>query len=216
VEVDMADSGPAALALLEARHAAGERYDVVFLDWQMPGMDGWETAARIRADGLAADAPLVVMVTAHGREKLEERSSTDQALLDGFLVKPVTASMLVDAISDARHGRDQPHLSALRRPTAQAGAPRLAGLRLLVTEDNLNNQQVARELLEGEGALVQIANNGQEGVEVAAADPPFDVVLMDLQMPVMDGFTATRASARPGPHRTAQVAMTANAMASDH
>ncbi len=214
---DLADSGEAALALLAARHAAGERYDAVFMDWQMPGLDGWETAARIRAGGLAADAPLVVMVTAHGRDKLEARSTTDQALLDGFLVKPVTASMLLDAVVNARQGRDQPHLSALGRQAAPTGAPRLAGLRLLIAEDNLNNQQVARELLEGEGAHVQIANNGQEAVEaVAAADPPFDVVLMDLQMPVMDGFTATvRIRQDLGKTLLPIVAMTANAMASD-
>ena len=214
---DMADSGEAALALLEAREVAGERYDAVFVDWQMPGLDGWETATRIRAGGLATDAPLVVMVTAHGREKLEARSDGDKAMLDGFLVKPVTASMLLDAVIDARQCRDQPHLSAVGRLQTPVGTPRLAGLRLLIAEDNLNNQQVARELLEGEGASVQIANNGQEAVEaVAAADPPFDVVLMDLQMPVMDGFTATVRIRQDLSETTLPiVAMTANAMASD-
>jgi PAS domain S-box-containing protein len=215
--VDMADSGESALALLAERQAAGERHDVVFVDWQMPGLDGWDTASRIRAGGLAADAPLVVMVTAHSREKLEARSDHDKALLDGFLVKPVTASMLLDAVADARQGRDQPHLSAVGRLMPPVGAPRLTGLRLLMAEDNLNNQQVARELLEGEGASVQIANNGQEAVEaVAAADPAFDVVLMDLQMPVMDGFTATaRIRQDLGQSTLPIVAMTANAMASD-
>jgi len=97
------------------------------------------------------------------------------------------------------------------------GGQRLAGIRLLVVEDNLNNQQVARELLEDEGAIVQIANHGLEGVEaVAAADPPFDVVLMDLQMPVMDGFTATeRIRQELGQRVLPIVAMTANALASD-
>ena len=214
---ELAASGEEALALLAACRSAGERYDVVFMDWQMPGLDGWETASRIREDGLVDDAPVVVMVTAHGREKLAQRSSEQQAHLDDFLVKPVTASMLFDAVVDARQRRALPTLSAPVRQTAPGTAQRLAGLRLLVTEDNLNNQQVARELLEDEGAIVQLANNGLEGVEaVAAADPPFDAVLMDLQMPVMDGFTAT-ARIRQDLARTQLpiVAMTANAMASD-
>jgi PAS domain S-box-containing protein len=111
--------------------------------------------------------------------------------------------------------------AALRAPLlhapAEGQARRLAGLRLLVAEDNANNQQVARELLEDEGAEVQIAADGQQAVEaVAAADPPFDAVLMDLQMPVMDGYTAT-GRIRQDLARTALpiIAMTANAMASD-
>jgi len=214
---ELASSGEEALTKLAACRSAGGRYDVVFMDWQMPGLDGWETASRIREGGLVDDAPVVVMVTAHGREKLAQRSSEQQAHLDDFLVKPVTASMLFDAVVDARQRRALPTLSAPPRQAAPGTAQRLAGLRLLVTEDNLNNQQVARELLEDEGAIVQLANNGLEGVEaVAAADPPFDVVLMDLQMPVMDGFTAT-ARIRQDLARTQLpiVAMTANAMASD-
>jgi CheY-like chemotaxis protein len=145
---------------------------------------------------------------------LGQRSEEDQRLLDGFLVKPVTASMLFDAIADsgAAHGLT-PSTTQNDAPSAQ----RLAGMRLLLAEDNANNQQVACELLEDEGATVQIANHGQEAVEaVAAADPPFDVVLMDLHMPVMDGFTATR-RIRQDLARTQLpiVAMTANAMASD-
>jgi len=216
-QADVAASGEEALACLAACRAAGRRHDVVFMDGQMPGLDGWQTAGRIRAGGLDADAPVVVMVTAHGRETLEQRTSEDQARLDAFLVKPVTASMLLDAVVDARRRRDLPHPSVRARATATAGARRLAGLRLLLTEDNLNNQQVAQELLEDEGAVVQVANNGQEGVEaVAAADPPFDAVLMDLQMPVMDGFTATaRMRQDLGQDALPIVAMTANALPSD-
>ncbi len=214
---DVAAGGEEALRLMASRRARGESYGAVFVDWQMPGLDGWSTANQIRAGGLPADAPLVVMVTAHGREALDQRSQEDQALLDGYLVKPVTASMLLDAVVDARRARHLPHPSQLMRAMPAVHGPRLAGLRLLVVEDNLNNQQVARELLEDEGALVQVAANGQLGVEaVAAAAPPFDAVLMDLQMPVMDGFTATRCI-RQDLRLTALpiVAMTANAMASD-
>ena len=212
--LSLADSGEAALALLQAQAAQGTLFDAVFVDWQMPGLDGWATSQRIRALGLGGKTPVIVMVTAHGREMLAQRSPADQALLDGFLVKPVTPSMLFDAIADAGLGQG---LAAPARTASAPSAQRLAGLRLLVAEDNLNNQQVARELLEDEGASVQIANNGKEAVEaVAAADPPFDVVLMDLQMPVMDGFTATRMIREDLALLTLPVvAMTANAMASD-
>src|SRR6185436_5213396 len=98
--IDVADCGEQALALLEARTAAGVTYEAVFVDWQMPGLDGWETSQRIRELGLHGTAPIIVMVTSHGLETLGQRSEADQALLDGFLVKPVTASMLLDAVAD--------------------------------------------------------------------------------------------------------------------
>jgi two-component system, sensor histidine kinase and response regulator len=213
-EVDAVESGEAALALLQARDTAGITYQAILVDWQMPGLDGWQTCERIRALGLRGTAPVVLMVTAHGREMLAQRSGAEQALLDGYLVKPVTASMLFDSIVDAGAGRAQSHPS---RPHAKVGSSRLAGMRLLVVEDNPNNQQVARELLEDEGASVQIAADGQEAVAaVSAAAPAFDAVLMDLQMPVMDGFTATRLIRRDPAHAALPiVAMTANAMASD-
>lgn len=102
-------------------------------------------------------------------------------------------------------------------PPKAAGPQRLAGLRLLVVDDNLINQQVAMELLGGEGALITLAGNGQLGVDaVAAADPPFDVVLMDVQMPVMDGYTAARTiRSELGLVDLPIIAITANAMASD-
>ena len=213
-EVDAADSGAAGLAMLQARDASGTAYQAILVDWQMPGLDGWQTCERIRTLGLRGAAPVVLMVTAHGREMLAQRSSTDQALLDGYLAKPVTASMLFDSIVDARAGRAQTHPSRLR---ATVSGQRLAGLRVLLAEDNLNNQQVARELLEDEGATVQIAGDGQEALAaVTSAATPFDVVLMDLQMPVMDGFTATRLIRLDPAYSTLPiVAMTANAMASD-
>lgn len=212
--VDIAGSGEQALEVLQARVAAGNNYQAVFVDWQMPGLDGWETSKRIHELGLDGAAPVVVMVTAHGREMLSQRSESEQALLDGFLVKPVTASMLFDAVVDARLAHSHPHPS--RRITV-VNNRRLHGMRLLVAEDNLNNQQVAREVLEHEGATVVVVNNGQEAVDaVAAAALPFHVVLMDLQMPVMDGFVATsRIRLKLDSSTLPIVAMTANAMASD-
>ena len=209
-QATLADSGEAALACLQG----GAVFDVAFIDWQMPGLDGWQTCQMIREHCGEAATPLLIMVTAHGRDMLSQRSAQEQALVQGFLVKPVTASMLYDAVVDAR--ADPETLSAARTGSSPA-AQRLPGMRLLVVEDNANNQQVARELLVDEGAEVQIAENGLRAVEaVAAADPPFDVVLMDLQMPVMDGYTATtRIRQDLQMLHLPIVAMTANAMVSD-
>jgi len=214
-QVDVADGGAQALALLEARaKTVRAPYDAVFVDWHMPDMDGWETIARMRQMGARAMSPITVMVTAHGREMLTQRSAQEQASLNAFLVKPVTAAILYDTVVDARAG-----LSNLRaKPRARSDkSGRLEGLRVLVVEDNLINQQVARELLSREGALVEIAGNGQLGVEaVASADPPFHAVLMDLQMPVMDGYAATQMIRHElGLTTLPVIAMTANAMASD-
>ncbi len=195
--------------------SGGFPYQVVYVDWQMPGMDGWETARRVRAlsDEMGGARPVIVMLSSHTRESLAERTSEEQALLDGFLVKPVTASMLQEAALGADSAT-----SRLREARRAGGhVRRLTGMRILVVEDNLINQQVAEELLMSEGALVSLAANGQLGVDaVAAASPQFDVVLMDIQMPVMDGYTATQTiRGRLGLDALPIVAMTANAMASD-
>lgn len=210
-QVDTAASGQDALALLHARTQAGEHYHAIFMDWQMPGLDGWETSRAIRQMDATPRAPIVIMITAYDREMLAKRSETEQVLINGFLVKPVTASMLVDAVMDAHR-----ELAPKTTPLAPKPAPRLTGLQLLLVEDNLTNQQVAFELLESEGAKVQIANNGQEAVDYLSQNPAPDCVLMDIQMPVMDGFTATR---RIREHLKLThlpiIAMTANAMAKD-
>jgi CheY-like chemotaxis protein len=213
--VDAADGGPQALTLIEDRARQAQRpYDVMLVDWLMPGMDGWETLDRIQQLGPLAQSPVTVMVTAHGRDLLAQRSAQEQARLNAFLVKPITASMLFDAIVDARAG-----LSNLRtKPRLRSSAAgQLDGLRLLVVEDNLINQQVARELLTAEGAIVEIADNGQTGVNaVAQAQVPYSAVLMDIQMPIMDGYAATRVIRQElGNTALPIIAMTANAMASD-
>ena len=213
--VDTAEGGLQALALIEARaHAKQPPYDAILVDWLMPGMDGWETIDRIHQLDAQAQSPVTVMVTAHGRELLSQRSAKEQARLNAFLVKPITASMLFDAIVDARAGLS--NLRAKPRAKSDKGG-RLEGMRLLVVEDNLINQQVAGELLKTEGALVEIAANGQLGVTaVAQAKEPFTAVLMDIQMPVMDGYAATQAIRQDlGQTTLPIIAMTANAMASD-
>ena len=216
-QVDMAPDGETALALVQARRSAGEPpHQAMFIDWQMPGMDGWGTIEALQSTHTDTQPPIVVMVTAHGRDMLTQRSAQDQARLHGFLVKPVTASMLLDAVSDALASRTPteatPHLPARPQP--------LSGLRLLVVEDNFVNQQVAQEMLSQEGATVELADNGQLGVEAVRhaieTGSPFDAVLMDIQMPVMDGYDATRMLRQQlGLTELPIIAMTANAMASD-
>jgi two-component system, sensor histidine kinase and response regulator len=213
--VDTAGSGAEALQRINYRADRGEPpYQAIFMDWLMPDMDGWEATQRIRQLHLKVQAPVVVMVTAHGREMLAQRSEAEHTSLDGFLVKPITASMLNEAIQNAmEHLRNPTRVTT----TKAAQAKPLAGLRLLVVEDNLINQQVARELLSAEGASIDIAGNGQLGVDaVAAANPQYDAVLMDIQMPVMDGYTAAVTIRNElGLHTLPIIAMTANAMASD-
>jgi two-component system, sensor histidine kinase and response regulator len=213
--VDTASSGAEALDMINARAQEGYApYEAIIVDWQMPVMDGWETILRMRQVHASAQTPITVMVTAHGREMLSHRTDHEQAHLDAYLVKPITASMLFDAVTEARSG--QGHVRSA--PAARTATQRpLTGLRLLVVEDNAINQQVAQELLSAEGAWIEIAGNGQWGVDaVAHANPPFDAVLMDIQMPVMDGYAATHAIRFDlGMTDLPIIAMTANAMASD-
>ena len=208
--VEAVSSGAAAVAAVDR----GSAFDAIFVDWHMPGMDGWEASEQLRCSSAPGHACLIVMVTAHTRAMLASRRRALPAVLDGFLVKPVTASMLFDAVADALAGRGAAAPAAAAPPP---GAPRLPGLRLLVVEDNATNQQVARELLGNEGALVTVAEGGQAAVvAVREAAPPFDCVLMDVQMPDMDGYAATRAiRALPGAVSLPILAMTANAMPSD-
>ena len=170
------------------QHDATEPYDIVFMDWRMPGMDGLQASRHIKSDETLQHPPAIVLVTAFGREEVREEAERLQ--LDGFLVKPVTKSMIVDTLVNVFAARQaEENVAAEDAQTA-----RLRGARILLTEDNDINQQIAVELLEGAGATVKVANNGREAVEILSKGPqppPFDVVLMDLQMPEMDGYQAT-------------------------
>jgi len=185
--VDTVASGKEAIAAVQ-QHDAAAPYDIVFMDWRMPGMDGLQTSRYIKSDETLRHPPHIVLVTAFGREEVREEAERLQ--LDGFLVKPVTKSMIVDTLVNVFAEAGDTQIVAAEA----AQAARLRGARILLTEDNDINQQIAVELLEGAGATVKVANNGREAVDILGTDPqppPFDVVLMDLQMPEMDGYQAT-------------------------
>ncbi|HET6267527.1 MAG TPA: response regulator, partial [Acidobacteriota bacterium] len=187
--VDAVDSGQGAVAAVK-RADAKVPYDILFMDWRMPDMDGLQAARIIKSDETLHRQPALVLVTAFGREEIREEA--EHLRLDGFLLKPVTKSMLVDALINifAAPAED---LSAMTTDTLKESTG-LNGLRVLLAEDNEINQQIAVELLEGVGATVDVASHGGEAVEklFRGGDPlPYDVVLMDLQMPDMDGYQAT-------------------------
>jgi signal transduction histidine kinase/CheY-like chemotaxis protein/HAMP domain-containing protein len=205
--VDTVSSGKEAIAAVR-EHDSSDPYDIVFMDWRMPGMDGLQASRHIKSDETIAHRPAIVLVTAFGREEVREEA--ERLELDGFLLKPVTKSMIVDTLvnvfADAQDDG---------RRTIDAGqAKALRGARILVAEDNEINQQIAMELLQGAGATVEIADNGREAVDRLSRQtpPPFDVVLMDLQMPEMDGYQATaRLRSNPALASLPIVAMTAHA-----
>ncbi len=212
-ECDCAESGAQALSLLGQPGPGGEfAYQAILMDWRMPGMDGLETTRRIRQISANRGGPAIIMMTAFGHEMLTELEGEQAELLDGYLVKPVTASMLLDVVLNATGGSLID--SAKRR--GESMLRRLQGIRILVVEDNAVNQQIAEDLLSGEGAVVAVANDGLAGVARVLEDPDFDVVMMDLQMPDIDGFEATRRiHCHPTLREIPIIAMTANAMASD-
>jgi signal transduction histidine kinase/DNA-binding response OmpR family regulator/HPt (histidine-containing phosphotransfer) domain-containing protein len=207
-KVDVAPSGKEAIAAIRSQDAV-EPYDIVFMDWRMPGMDGLQASRHIKSDETLSHQPAIVLVTAFGREEVREEAERLQ--LDGFLVKPVTKSMIVDTLVNVFADASE----RAAEPGAGDEKSRLLGARVLLAEDNEINQQIAVELLEGAGATVEIAHNGREAVdrlERSGDVPPFDVVLMDLQMPEMDGLQAT-ARLRSAPRFASLpiVAMTAHA-----
>ncbi len=205
---DVVASGKEAIAAVKQRDAT-EPYDVLFMDWRMPGMDGLQASRHIKSDETLVHPPYIVLVTAFGREEVREEA--ERLHLDGFLVKPVTKSMIVDTLVNVFGNEGKNEAASVE----DAQAAKLRGARLLLAEDNDINQQIAGELLEGAGATVTIANNGREVVEILSKGPqppPFDAVLMDLQMPEMDGYQATtKLRADPRFATLTIIAMTAHA-----
>ncbi|WP_326543235.1 hybrid sensor histidine kinase/response regulator [Pseudorhodoferax sp.] len=212
-EVDAVASGAAALASLQAAAAGPRPFEMVFLDWRMPGMDGGETARQIAALQLQP-APRCFVVTAYGQEQVVKAAQL--AGVEDVLIKPVNPSLLFDSIVRS-WGVQEPAAApgTAAPPPEEALLDALRGARILLVEDNEINQLVATELLRQAGFAVDVADDGAAGVaQVQAQD--YDVVLMDMQMPVMDGVSATAAIRRIERLRALPiVAMTANAMEVD-
>ena len=193
---------------------AEARYALVMMDWHMPGMDGLETSRIIKHGDRLKNAPKVVMVTAFGREDI--RSQAEKLGIDGYLLKPVTPSTLFDTLVELFGEVGHDEADATRISRTDISTHDATGVRILLVEDNEVNQQVATELLESAGAIVTVTNHGGEAVRILTEGeqpPSFDVVFMDLQMPEMDGFTATRLlRAQPRIQGLPIIAMTAHAL----
>lgn len=208
--VEAVDSGQAGLDRLEISMKT-DPFEIILLDWKMPAMDGMETCHRIHLMTDLWPKPKIIMATAYGRAEAQDRGQ--KTGLDGFVTKPVTQSTLYDAIM-AAYGRNV--ISRTQRIDGYLTKVKMRhGARILLAEDNEINQQIALEILESAGLAVEVANDGQEAVDAVKAQK-YDLVLMDIQMPVMNGMQAT---ARIREFKTATelpiIAMTAHAMAGD-
>ena len=212
--VDTAESGPEALKRVEEADEAHQPYAAVFMDWQMPQLNGLETTRQLRKTPLQEAAPEVVLVTAFEKDKAEEEAK--QCGIETVLIKPVGPSVLFDtmvrllaeeAVSEENQREEEPEKDY-----------HLQGVRVLLVEDNPINQQIAVELLHRQNVYVEVVDNGLLAVERIEAVPPdilpYDAILMDVHMPVMDGFEATK-RIRQCNQKVPIIAMTARAMANE-
>ena len=210
-KVRTASSGREALRVVEEAGAAGEDpFRIIIMDWKMPGMDGVATLAGMRQAGLLDKSAIVVMASAYNQDDIREKAKGVGT--KAFLTKPVTPSGLLDTLMN------------ICGEEAEGGAVEAAadetphfppGSKVLLAEDNPINQQVAAELLASAGLEVTVAENGRRAIELLAGDE-YACILMDLQMPVMDGFEAAREIRRMEKYRDIPIiAMTAHAMAGD-
>ena len=212
-QASVVDTGEAAI---DALQAADDAFDLVLLDYEMPGIDGLITARRLREGARGGKCPKMILVTAHSQSEISEREGFEA--IDNMLTKPVNASLLYNVILEAfgrrvasGHGPE----GAAEERQAKSLRP-IQGARILLVEDNRINQQVATELLQQARFVVVVADNGEQALARLDDAGPFDCVLMDVQMPVMDGYTAARRIRQQERYAGLPVlAMTANALVED-
>ncbi|MBF0193283.1 MAG: PAS domain S-box protein [Magnetococcales bacterium] len=207
-----ANSGLEAINILKKEYDKKGTCDIklIFLDWKMPDLNGFETATEIRKMSEISPMPHFVLVTAYGHEEL--KLEIEENDFDKILYKPLNSSIVLDCIMDV-FGMERAVAKVKSRDVDAIQG--ILGAKVLLVEDNKINQQVATELLEANGLLVTVANNGVEAVKLVAENE-FEIVLMDIQMPEMDGFTATsKIRDMPGGDKLPILAMTAHAMEGD-
>ena len=215
--VDQVASGDQAVESILEAERVGPPFEAVFVDRHMPGVDGIETARRIRLLDLDTDPGICLLDYDNTEDKLSAEQST---LVDSVLLKPITASSLFDMIvnmfgSRMRHDSSDVQNMPELNSACQDSHPKLKGKRILLVEDNEINQEIATELLQEFGLEVDVADNGEVALD-RLDKKTYDAVLMDMQMPVMDGLTATRAiRQRSDCQFLPIIAMTANAMPLD-
>ena len=214
IEATVCSSGLEAIDELEAASSGGKPFRLVLMDWKMPQMDGVEAIRRIRQDENLAETPTILMISAYSRDEALQDAGDDQP--EDFLVKPVSPSTLLNSINRqfSTEVRERALQGAARMSDSES-LSRLKGARVLLVEDHVLNQELAMEILSDAGLEVTLAVNGQDALEILDKQD-FDGVLMDIQMPVMDGYTATRRIREQSRFVDLPVvAMTANAMAGD-
>jgi len=212
-EVFTAKSGEQALGMIDAASKNDTPFSLLILDYKMPGLNGLQVASQVRADNSIPRSTNIIMVSALQQNEIFDDNS--KAVVDGFISKPVTPSTLHDTIMAGMGFATQTYLRTARNQISSSeAAAKLYGARILLVEDNEFNQEVARDLLENSHMDVDIAVNGKEALSML--DEKYDCVLMDIQMPVMDGYEATRTLRLNKRFKDLPViAMTANAMVGD-
>ncbi|MBF0369701.1 MAG: transporter substrate-binding domain-containing protein [Magnetococcales bacterium] len=217
LEVEVAPSGENALERIGEAHDKKQPYDLVLLDWQMPGMDGVQCFKQLQA-APHESPPVALMVTAYSREEAMQSIQLNGVEFNTILIKPVMPFSLQEAIGECLGGDliQRPEGGALEKgQSAEDAAIKVRGAKVLLVEDNEINQELALELLANGGVITDLAENGQEALDKLAQES-FDGVLLDIQMPVMDGYTAAREIRKQEKFKDLPViAMTANAMAGD-
>lgn len=208
---DWADSGAAAVDMVEEQYKLGNGYDAVILDWKMPGLDGEHTARKIR-EKMGKTLP-IMMISAYDWTDIEEKARA--AGINGFLQKPLFRSTLVHNLKKCLMGQ-----TAVGYEVKKKQAYDFSGKRFLLVEDNELNLEIAQEILSSAGAVIDCARDGAQGVEVfaASAENEYALILMDVQMPVMDGYMATekiRKLPRTDALTVPILAMTADAFTED-